>query len=78
VEGLTRKYNTHILITEFTLKKIKGAVQSGDLYRLKVKGLEKAVVKGKEKPVEIHEIRSLEEGKESVIIELEGKKETVS
>jgi adenylate cyclase len=78
VEGLTRKYKTHILITEFTLEKIKEAIQSGHLYRLEVKGLEKAVVKGKEKPVEIYEIRSLEKGKESVIIEWEGKAESAS
>ena len=40
--------------------------------------MEKAVVKGKEKPVEIYEIRSLEKGKESVIIEWEGKAESAS
>jgi adenylate cyclase len=71
VEGLTRKYNTHILITEFTLEKIKEAVQRGDIYNLMVKGLEKVVVKGKEKPVGIYEVKPTEEGMESSIIECE-------
>jgi len=71
VEGLTRKYNTHILITEFTLEKIREAVQRGDLYNLMVKGLEKVVVKGKEKPVGIYEVKPTEEGTASCIIECE-------
>jgi adenylate cyclase len=70
VEGLTRKYNVHILITEFTLDKIRGLVTAGKLYRTSVKGLEKVVVKGKEKPVEIYEIKSLEQGAESEITEV--------
>jgi adenylate cyclase len=70
VEGLTRKYNVHILITEFTLDKIRGIVTAGRLYRTSVKGLEKVVVKGKEKPVEIYEIKSLEQGAESEITEV--------
>ena len=69
VEGLTRKYNTHILITEFTLEKIREAVLKGDLYKLNVKGLEKVIVKGKEKPVTVYEISPTEGGTESVIIE---------
>lgn len=71
VEGLTRKYNTHILITEFTLSKIRDAISRGDLYKLRVKGLEKVVVKGREKPVTIYEISHMEEGDRSVIIECE-------
>jgi len=71
VEGLTRKYNTHILITEFTLNKIRDLVLSGSLGHLLVQGLEKVAVKGKEMPVEIFEIRSIEPGKESKIIECE-------
>ncbi len=76
VEGLTRKFNTHILITEFTLEKIKEAVKSGQFYRVMIRGLERVVVKGKEKPIEIYEVKLLEEGTESVIIEC-GEKEVV-
>jgi len=71
IEGLTRKYKTHILISEFTLEKIKEAIESGTLYRLQVKELEKVVVKGKEKPVKVYEISSLAKGESSTIIESE-------
>ena len=73
VEGLTRKFNAHILITEFTLEKIKKAVEKGQLYRLKVKGLEKVLVKGKENPVTIYELAHVERGMESIVIECEEK-----
>ncbi|MEW6675217.1 MAG: adenylate/guanylate cyclase domain-containing protein [Nitrospirota bacterium] len=71
VESLTRKYNTHILITEFTLNKIRDLITTGKLWRTRIHGLEKVIVKGKEKPVEIYEIESLEMGAESRIIEVE-------
>lgn len=75
VEAMTRKYNTDILITEFTLSKIRGLVRPKNgqiLGHISVKGLEKVMVKGKEKPVRIYEIRSIEPDTESHIIELEG------
>ncbi len=67
VESLTRKYNVDILITEFTLQKIREKIESKSLAHVSVKGIEKVVVKGKEKPVEIYELTSLEGGKDSVI-----------
>jgi adenylate cyclase len=54
IEGLTRKYNTHILITQFTLEKIKASLQKGAISGLRVKELEQVTVKGKEKPVTIY------------------------
>jgi len=69
VEGLTRKYGAHILITEFTFEKIKDLVAEGRLYRAAIEGLEKVAVKGKERPVEVYEIKSLERGEESKITE---------
>lgn len=74
VEALTRKYNTDILITEFTLSKIRGLVKpkNGQIIgHVSVKGLERVMVKGKEKPVRIYEVKSLEPDMESRIIELE-------
>ncbi|NCO83095.1 MAG: adenylate/guanylate cyclase domain-containing protein [Nitrospirae bacterium CG_4_10_14_3_um_filter_44_29] len=70
VESLTRKYNTHILITEFTLNKIKSRVEMDKIYRVSITGLEKVIVKGKEKPVEIFELKSIAEGA-SCITEVE-------
>ena len=71
VESLTRKYNTRILITEFTLNNIRDLVLSGKLGHLSVNGLEKVIVKGKEMPVEIFEIKSIDPGAESCITECE-------
>ncbi|MBI4691320.1 MAG: adenylate/guanylate cyclase domain-containing protein [Nitrospirae bacterium] len=69
VEGLTRKYNTHILITESTLNKIRDIVIESRLGHLSIKGMEKVIVKGKETPVEIYGLCSAEPGTISEIIE---------
>lgn len=74
VEGLTKKYNVHILITEFTMNKIKESITTGKLWRTEVTGLEKVVVKGKEQPVAIYKVKSLEQGAESRIKEVEEEK----
>ena len=71
IESLTRKYNTHILITEFTMVKLKGLIQQGSLGHVLVKGKERVVVKGREKVVEVYEVRSLDPGAESVISKVE-------
>jgi len=64
IESLTRKYKTHILITEFTLNRIGNLLTTDSLYRThtSIKGLESVVVKGKERPVEIYEVKSLASG----------------
>jgi adenylate cyclase len=69
VEGLTKKYKTHILITEFTLHKIKGLVEADSISHISVKGLERVIVKGKEQPINIYEVKSLSTGERSVIVE---------
>lgn len=66
VEGLTRKYDARILITEFTLARIIEAFRNGSIYQLRIEGLDKVIVKGREKPVGIYKI---EEGEESVFRE---------
>jgi adenylate cyclase len=48
VEGLTRQYNSHIIITEFTYAKVR------DLIR--VKELGSVTVKGKQKPVVVYDV----------------------
>ena len=71
IETLTRKYNTHILITEFTLNRIGNLLTTDSLYRThtSIKGLERVIVKGKERPVEIYEVKSLTSGTVSGIEE---------
>ncbi len=71
VEGLTRKYNARIIITESTLDHIRPALEAGRIWGLKVKGLEEVVVKGRTRPAAVYELVSLKKGEESVIIECE-------
>ncbi|MBI5605786.1 MAG: adenylate/guanylate cyclase domain-containing protein [Deltaproteobacteria bacterium] len=58
VESLTRKYKTQILITEFTLNKIRQDLQNGGFGHIEIKGLEKVIVKGKKLPVRIYGLSS--------------------
>jgi adenylate cyclase len=73
VESLTRQFNTHLLITEFTLNKIKDLVNTGFIGHLSIKGREKVSVKGREEKVGIYEVQSIEPGLESKIQELQEK-----
>jgi len=73
VESLTRKFQTHLLITEFTLEKIRGPVTEGHIGHLSLSGKERVAVKGKEKMVGIYEVHSLENGSDSEIHELREK-----
>lgn len=73
VESLTRKYNAHILITEFAMNKVSKYIKngSGSIGHISIKGIERVIVKGKEKTVEIYEVSSLEPGSESMVLKLE-------
>ena len=62
VESLTRKYDSHVLMTEFTLEKIRPLMAEGKLNGIRVEGLDRVAVKGKAKPVAIYDLRALEEG----------------
>jgi len=59
VEGLTRKYNAHILITEFTFQKLQRAIEEGKFKDVEFVEIEKVLVKGKEKPVTVYEVKPL-------------------
>ena len=69
IEALTRKYNVHILITEFTLNKIRDAIDAGRIWRMEATGLEKVIVKGKEKAVGIYEVNPVEGPARTVVVE---------
>lgn len=71
VESLTRKYDAHILITEFTLESIRDLISTGAIAHVSVEGKEKVIVKGKERPVAVYEIHSLEHGAHSTVVECE-------
>ncbi len=53
LEGLTRKYNNHIIISEFTYAKVKDMVQVNELGSV--------TVKGKEHPVVIYDLVGMRE-----------------
>jgi adenylate cyclase len=48
LEGLTRKYNNHIIISEYTYEKVKDIVEAREL--------DSVTVKGKEKPVVVYDL----------------------
>lgn len=58
VETLTRKYDSRVLITEFTMEKIKHLIEEGKLWRVDMKEIDTVKVKGKEIPVRIFSIHS--------------------
>ena len=61
VETLTRNYNAHILISEYTYKKLMGRVDAGKaaLDGVGFKELDSVKVKGKAQPVVIYRVDSL-------------------
>lgn len=70
IEGLTRKYNVHILITEHTLAKIRGALENAKIGHVHIQGLDNVVVKGKEYPVKIYELTSIADSAPSSVTEI--------
>ncbi len=74
VEALTRVYNDHILITEFTYDRIKHLLATDDqpqgpddlkgdlIAHARFKKIEPVKVKGKDRSVMIYEITGLEAG----------------
>lgn len=73
VEGLTRKYDADIIITEFTLEKLRPLVGKDKPWKVRILGLDQVAVKGKVEPVCIYGIKALKEGDEPEIIECEEK-----
>ena len=53
VETLTRKYDSRILITEFTYAKLDSLITQGKIAHVDLKEIDTVKVKGKEIPVKI-------------------------
>ena len=73
VEGLTRKYNADIIITEFTLERLRNIIENDRAWKVRIRGLDAVAVKGKQKPVYIYSVKALGEKERSEIIECEEK-----
>ena len=56
LEGLNKQYATNIIISEFTLEKLKRTAPKEFLDKIKIESLGKVKVKGKEKAVEIFKV----------------------
>ena len=69
VEGLTRRYDAKILITEYTLEKLRPGIAAGQFRGVSILGRERVIVKGKETPVGIFSITPLDLEAETVIVE---------
>ncbi|MBM2829090.1 MAG: adenylate cyclase [Actinobacteria bacterium] len=58
VQGLTKTYNTRIILTEYTVAKIKTLVDEGRMGHLDLVSADTVTVKGKETPVKVFRLRS--------------------
>jgi adenylate cyclase len=80
VEGLTRQYKTHMLITEYTYQKVKPLIQFEPLHdgpdapmrqrlgHALIRELASVQVKGKTRPITIFEVTGLKPGQPSEIL----------
>ena len=69
VEGLTRRYDAKILMTEYTLEKLRPAIATGHFRGVSILGQERVIVKGKETPVGIFSVNPLHPEAATVIVE---------
>ena len=78
VEGLTRKFKAPIMITEYTLECLKPLLTAqgnpdnrAPLGHVLIQGLGTVKVKGKDKPVVVYSLRTLDHNEPSRIVESE-------
>lgn len=74
VETLTRRYNSGLLMTGFSVDRIRESVAAGKIRGVSIEGVERVIVKGKDEPVGIYKVILLKPDMMSVIIDpVEGK-----
>lgn len=69
VEGLTRRYDASILMTEYTVERLKTAFSEPVLKGLLITGIERVIVKGKENPVGIYSVNRMDNENPPTLIE---------
>lgn len=74
VEGLTRRYDAKILMTEYTLEKLRPGIAAGKFRGVSILGQERVIVKGKDTPVGIFSLNSLDSLTETVVVECDPEK----
>jgi len=68
VEGLTRRYGAKILMTEYTLEKLRPIIDAGQFRGVSILGQERVIVKGKDTPVGIYAVNPLEPEAATVVV----------
>ncbi|MFA7403035.1 MAG: adenylate/guanylate cyclase domain-containing protein [Pelobacteraceae bacterium] len=74
VEGLTRRYDARILMTEYTLEKLRPTIAAGTFRGVSIRGLERVIVKGKDTPVGIYALDTIDSGVPTVVVECDPEK----
>lgn len=74
VEGLTRRYDARILMTEYTLAKVRPGIDAGLFRGVSILGIERVIVKGKDTPVGIFSLNPLEQDAPAVVVECDPEK----
>jgi adenylate cyclase len=69
VESLTRRYESSILMTEYTLELLRPAIDAGKLPGIAIIGQERVIVKGKDTPVGIYALNPLDPAAAAVVVE---------
>lgn len=74
VEGLTRRYDARILMTEYTLEKLRPRIADGQFRGVSILGRERVIVKGKDIPVGIYSVNQLDSETETIMVECDPEK----
>lgn len=74
VEGLTRRYDARILMTEYTLAKVRPGIDAGLFRGVSILGIERVIVKGKDTPVGIFSLNPLDQDAPAVVVECDPEK----
>jgi adenylate cyclase len=70
VEGLTKKYQTRILITASTLERLRPLFENKGFGHLTVQGIETVAVKGKEEAVRVYRVAAAAPGEPTIVEEI--------
>ncbi|MBI4826728.1 MAG: adenylate/guanylate cyclase domain-containing protein [Nitrospirae bacterium] len=71
VESLTKRYNAGLLMTEFSVERIRESVEGGKIKGVSIEGVERVIVKGKDEPVGIYKVTLIEPDMTAVITDPE-------
>jgi len=69
VEGLTRRYDVSILMTEYTVDKLRSSLYDGSFKGMEIIGMERVIVKGKDNPVGIYSLAMADNENPPVLID---------